>query len=67
MKNYTNYYSLRSRLLLWISVPIIIATLLTLASSYYFARHEIEEVYDAQLVHAAKVLLQLTEHEILED
>ncbi len=60
-------YSLRGRLLAWISIPIIIATLLALASSYYFARHEIEEVYDAQLVHSAKVLLQLTEHEIMED
>ena len=67
MKNHASHYSLRSRLLVWISVPIIIATLLALASSYYFARHEIEEVYDAQLVHSAKVLLQLTEHEIMED
>ena len=67
MKNHASYYSLRSRLLAWISVPIVIATLLALASSYYFARHEIEEVYDAQLVHSAKVLLQLTEHEIMED
>lgn len=33
----------------------------------YFAWHEVEEVYDAQLVHSAKILLQLTEHEILED
>lgn len=67
MKNYANHYSLRSRLLVWIIVPIIISMLLVLAFSYYFARHEIEEVYDAQLVHSAKVLLQLTEHEILED
>lgn len=67
MKNHTSHYSLRSRLLVWISVPIVIATLLALSSSYYFARHEIEEVYDAQLVHSAKVLLQLTKHEILED
>ncbi|MCB1555857.1 MAG: sensor histidine kinase N-terminal domain-containing protein, partial [Alphaproteobacteria bacterium] len=63
MKN----YSLRTRLIAWISVPIIVATLLALLSSYHFARQEIEEVYDAQLVHAAKVLLQLTEHEILKD
>lgn len=67
MKNHVSHYSLRSRLLVWISVPIIIATLLALASSYYFSRHEIEEVYDAQLVHSAKVLLQLTEYEILKD
>lgn len=58
------HYSLRARLLSWIAVPITIAALLALSLSYYFARHEIEEVYDAQLVHSAKVLLQLTEHEI---
>src|SRR5687768_18607766 len=67
MKNHNNHYSLRSRLIAWISIPIILATLLAMASSYYFAQHEIEEVYDAQLVHSAKVLLQLTEHEIAED
>lgn len=67
MKKRTCNYSLRSRLLIWISVPVILATLLALVSSYYFCRHEIEEVYDAQLVHSAKVLLQLTEHEIMKD
>lgn len=62
-----NNYSLRRRLILWISLPILAATLLALITSYIFARHEIEEVYDAQLVHSAKVLLQLTQHEIEED
>lgn len=60
-------YSLRRRLILWISLPILGATLLALLTSYLFARHEVEEVYDAQLVHSAKVLLQLTQHEIMED
>ncbi len=60
-------YSLRRRLLLWISLPIACATLLALLISYLFASHEVEEVYDAQLVHSAKVLLQLTQHEIMED
>lgn len=67
MTNQNFHYSLRGRLLAWISIPIILATLFAMVSSYYFARHEIEEVYDAQLVHSAKVLLQLTEHEIMED
>lgn len=67
MKDKPVNYSLRSRLLAWIAVPIVLATILTIASSYYFARHEIEEVYDAQLVHSAKVLFQLTKHEIMED
>lgn len=62
MKN----YSLRRRLIARIGIPIVIATFLVLSLSYHFARREIEEVYDAQLVHAAKVLLQLTEHEITE-
>lgn len=60
-------YSLRRRLIAWISIPILIATLLAILASYHFTRYEIEEVYDAQLVHSAKVLLQLTRHEILED
>ena len=64
MKTTDAHYSLRRRLLIWISFPIILAMLLAIISSYFFARHEIEEVYDAQLVHSAKFLLQLTQHEI---
>lgn len=67
MKTYYANYSLRGRLLAWISIPVVLAALLAMFSSYYFARHEIEEVYDAQLVHSAKVLLQLTQHEIMQD
>lgn len=62
-----SHYSLRHRLLAWISIPIIAVMLMALASSYHFTKEEIAEVYDAQLVHSAKVLLQLTEHEIMED
>lgn len=61
------HYSLRRRLLGWISIPILTATLLAMLVSFAFTWHEIEEVYDAQMVHSAKVLLQLTQHEILED
>jgi signal transduction histidine kinase len=60
-------YSLRHRLLLWINLPILIATLMALLTSYLFSYREVQEVYDAQLVHSAKVLLQLTRHEIIED
>jgi signal transduction histidine kinase len=60
-------YSLRRHLLLWISLPIVVVTLLALLASYFSAKHEVEEIYDAQLVHSAKVLLQLTQHEIKED
>ena len=63
MKN----YSLRQRLITRISLPVSIALLLAMLMGYYFTKREVEEVYDAQLVHSAKVLLQLTTHEILED
>lgn len=59
-------YSLKKRLLQWISFPILIAAALIFLIAYLFSWHEIEEVYDAQLVHSAKTLLQLTEHEIAE-
>lgn len=63
----TSTYSLRRRLITWISLPVLTASIVTLLISFAFIWYEIEEVYDAQLVHSAKVLLQLTEHEILED
>lgn len=59
-------YSLKKRLLQWVSFPILIAAALIFLIAYLFSWHEIEEVYDAQLVHSAKTLLQLTEHEIAE-
>ncbi|AGH98799.1 ATP-binding protein [Micavibrio aeruginosavorus] len=62
MKNKS--YSLRKRLLIWISFPVLLACLLTVLLAFVFSWHEIEEVYDAQLVHSAKTLLQMTEHEI---
>ncbi len=57
-------YSLKKRLLQWISFPILVTAGLIFLIAYMFSWHEIEEVYDAQLVHSAKTLLQLTEHEI---
>lgn len=63
----SSHYSLRRQLLAWIGIPVIIATCLSICLSYWFSKHEILEVYDAQLVHSAKVLLQLTEHEITQD
>lgn len=60
-------YSLRKRLITWIGIPFLVGAALTLFIGFLFAWHEAEEVYDAHLVHYAKVLLQLTQHEILED
>lgn len=60
-------YSIRRRLIAWITLPILAAAFLAVLTSYLFSSHEVEEVYDAQLVHSAKVLLQLVQHEIMED
>lgn len=57
----TAQFSLAKRLLLWISVPLLVASMATVAMAFAYAWHEIEEVYDAQLVHSSKVLLQLIE------
>jgi two-component system sensor histidine kinase QseC len=57
-------YSLKKRLLKWISFPILVISFLILLIAAICSWHEIEEVYDAQLVHLAKTLLQLTEHKI---
>lgn len=59
-------YSLRLHLLSLISIPIILAGCVIGSFAMWSAYHEISEVYDAQLSHAAKVLLQLTEHEVKE-
>lgn len=56
--------SLRRKLLMWVSIPVLAGGLLIGALAFSVSWHEIEEVYDAQLVHSAKVLLQLTEHEL---
>ncbi len=60
-------YSLRRRLIAWISIPVLLATTLTFFIGSMASWHEIEEVYDAQLVHSAKILHQLTQHEITQD
>lgn len=62
----TKTYSLRRRLLALICVPIILAGLVIGGLSIAFTYHEIGEVYDAQLVGSAKLLLQLTVHELEE-
>lgn len=59
-------HSMRKRLILMIGIPLLLTALLIGALSWFSAYEEIEEVYDGQLAHAAKVLLQLTEHEVEE-
>lgn len=58
--------SLRRQLLIWITAPVLVAGFLTAMMAFAFSWYEIEEVYDAQLVHSAKVLLQLAEHDVAE-
>ncbi len=59
-------YSLRLRLLSMIGIPVVMAGMviggLALLSTY----HEIDEVYDAQLAQNAKLLLRMTQHEIMD-
>lgn len=59
--------SLRRRLLLILLWSFAAAWLLLAAMSYFSARHEIEELFDAQLAQSARVLLGLTLHEIEEE
>jgi two-component system sensor histidine kinase QseC len=59
--------SLRRRLLLILLWSFAAAWLLLATMSYFNARHEIEELFDAQLAQSARVLLGLTLHEIEEE
>jgi len=60
-------YSLTRRIVALVSIPVALSGLAIGALALYTSWHEIEEVYDAQLIHAAKVLRQLTLHELSED
>ena len=57
-------YSLRLQLLSFIGGPIILAGIIIGGLALMFTYQEIDEVYDAQLAQAAKLLLQLARHEI---
>ncbi len=56
--------SLRVRLLRLLALPLVFAILVTGIASYFSSFKEAEEIYDAHLVHLAKVLLALTQHQI---
>ncbi|MAS87122.1 MAG: hypothetical protein CMH30_03970 [Micavibrio sp.] len=60
-------YSLRRRLILWISLPLLLASVITLLIGYFYSWQEIDEIYNAQMVHSAKVLMQLTKEELIEE
>lgn len=61
------HYSLRRRLLGLISTLVILAGVLIGGLATGFIYKEIGEVYDAQLVQTAKLLFQLTRHELMEE
>lgn len=56
-------FSLRRRLLLLLLGTVALAWVITALWSYFEARHEIEEIFDAQLAQSARVLLAQAHHE----
>jgi two-component system sensor histidine kinase QseC len=58
--------SIRKRLLFGLLSLMTIACSITLVKNYYDTRHEIEELFDAQLAQSARVLLELSAHELYE-
>lgn len=56
--------SLRGRLVLWITLPVLVAGLVIAWLAFTSSRAEIAEVYDAQMVLTAKELLTLADHEV---
>lgn len=58
--------SIRQRLLIGLLSLMVVACSITLVKNYYDTRHEIQELFDAQLAQAARVLLELSAHELYE-
>jgi len=58
--------SIRQRLLITLLSIIALVGIVTLARSYLDARHEVQELFDAQLAQSARVLQSLVFHEIAE-
>ena len=61
-----NAPSLRHRLLATLLSVVALSWLATALVVYFDARHEIEELFDAQLAQSARVLLAMSEHELAE-
>jgi two-component system sensor histidine kinase QseC len=58
-------YSLKRRLIRRISIPILIASFVTVLASFLFLWHEVAEVYDTQLVNAAHVLHKIASSDLI--
>lgn len=55
----TRWFSLRRRLLVWLLGGLTCGWLLALAFTYFDAHHEIDELFDAQMVQVAQTMLAL--------
>jgi two-component system sensor histidine kinase QseC len=60
-------YSVRRRLLVTLMSATIVVWTATAVVSYYDARTEVYDLFDAQLAQAAQVLMSLVEHEMQEE
>ncbi len=58
--------SLKRRFCQTLVLPILLALLAVSVAAFYSARHEIEEVYDAELARNARLMLALMRHEVEE-
>lgn len=58
--------SLRCRFTFTLILPVLAVLALSGVAGYFSARHEVDEIYDAQLANLAKTLMGLMEHEALE-
>ena len=59
-------FSIKRRLLVGLLSITAIVIILATINNYFDTRHEIEELFDAQLVQAARSLLALSSHELHE-
>ena len=58
--------SIRKRLLIGLLSLITVACVFTLSKNYFDTREEISELMDAQLAQSARVLLEISSHELYE-
>jgi len=58
--------SIRRRLVVTLLSVVAFSWLITALVVYFDSRHEIEELFDAQLAQSARVLLAMSEHELAE-
>ena len=59
--------SIRQQLLVTLLSVVALGWVLTAVTAYYDARHEVEELFDAELAQSARVLLAMSSHELIEE